>query len=49
MVRGVDRLLRLEAITETEPHGIGLAATVLHDEEGPIGRGAQSLYLDAQG
>jgi hypothetical protein len=39
----------LEAITETEPHGIGLAATVLHDEDGPIGRGAQSLYLDAQG
>jgi Thioesterase-like superfamily len=39
----------LDAITETEPHGIGLAATVLHDEEGPLGRGLQSLYLDAQG
>jgi hypothetical protein len=39
----------LQSITETEPHGIGLAATVLHDEEGPIGRGAQCLYLDAQG
>ncbi len=38
----------LDAITETEPHGIGLAATVLHDEEGPIGRVMQSLYLDAQ-
>lgn len=39
----------LETITEVEPHGIGLAATVLHDEDGPIGRGIQSLYLDAQG
>lgn len=39
----------LETITEVEPHGIGLAATVLHDEDGPIGRGMQSLYLDAQG
>jgi Thioesterase-like superfamily len=39
----------LEAITETEPHGIGLAATVLHDEDGPLGRGMQSLYLDVQG
>jgi hypothetical protein len=39
----------LEAITETEPHGIGLAATVLHDEDGPIGRGMQSLFIDAQG
>jgi hypothetical protein len=39
----------LEAITETEPHGIGLAASVLHDEEGPIGRGLQSLYLDTHG
>lgn len=38
----------LEAITETEPHGIGLASSVLHDEDGPIGRGLQSLYLDAQ-
>ena len=39
----------LEAITETEPHGIGLAATVLHDEAGAMGRGMQSLYLDAHG
>lgn len=39
----------LDAITEVEPHGIGLAATVLHDEDGPIGRGMQSLFLDAQG
>jgi hypothetical protein len=39
----------LESITETEPHGIGLAISVLHDEEGPLGRGLQSLYLDAQG
>jgi hypothetical protein len=27
------------------PAGIGLADTVLHDEAGPIGRGAQSLYV----
>jgi hypothetical protein len=39
----------LEAITEIEPHGVGLAATVLHDEGGPLGRGAQSLFLDAHG
>ncbi|MCA9708566.1 MAG: thioesterase family protein [Myxococcales bacterium] len=37
----------LEAITEVEPHGIGLAASVLHDEDGPLGRGLQSLYIDA--
>lgn len=37
----------LQSITETEPHGIGLAVSVLHDEDGPIGRGLQSLYLDA--
>ncbi len=36
----------LESITEIEPHGIGLAATVLHDDDGPIGRSMQSLYLD---
>jgi len=39
----------LQAITETEPHGIGLAATVLHDEDGAIGRGMQSLFIDAHG
>lgn len=39
----------LQAITEVEPRGIGLAASVLHDEDGPLGRGLQSLYLDVQG
>jgi hypothetical protein len=39
----------LDSITEVQPYGIGLAATVLHDVDGPVGRGMQSLYLDAQG
>ena len=37
----------LEAITEVEPHGIGLAASVLHDEDGPLGRGLQALHCRA--
>jgi hypothetical protein len=28
-----------------EPDGVGLAASVLHDQTGPIGRGAQLLYV----
>ncbi len=32
-----------------EPHGIGLAQTLLCDETGPIGRGAQSLVVEKRG
>jgi len=32
-----------------EPHGIGLAQTLLCDERGPIGRGAQSLVVERRG
>ncbi|QES48987.1 thioesterase family protein [Streptomyces venezuelae] len=35
----------VEARTSVDPAGIGLADSVLHDEKGPIGRGAQSLYV----
>jgi hypothetical protein len=39
------RVVCQEAATNISPDGIGLADTVLHDEEGPIGRGSQSLYV----
>ena len=35
----------LEAST-TAADGIGLADTTLHDEQGPIGRSAQALFVD---
>lgn len=35
----------LEARTTIEPHGIGMAESVLHDEHGPFGRGLQSLFV----
>src|SRR5918997_827416 len=35
----------LEAAT-TAAAGIGLADTTLHDEQGPIGRGTQALFVD---
>ena len=35
----------LDAETTIEPHGIGMAASVLSDETDVIGRGLQSLYL----
>lgn len=35
----------LDATTTIEPSGIGLAASVLSDEEGVIGRGTQSLFV----
>lgn len=35
----------LDAATTIEPSGIGVAASVLSDEEGVIGRGAQSLFV----
>jgi hypothetical protein len=38
----------LDAVTSIDPVGIGLADTALHDGEGPIGRGTQSLYVAAR-
>jgi hypothetical protein len=35
----------LDAATTIEPSGIGLAASVLSDEEGVIGRGLQALFV----
>jgi Acyl-CoA thioesterase C-terminal domain/Acyl-CoA thioesterase N-terminal domain len=35
----------LDAITQAEPDGIGLADTTLYDERGKIGRAAQSLLV----
>jgi hypothetical protein len=34
-----------DAATTLEPHGVGLATTVILDEDGPIGRGLQSLLV----
>lgn len=39
----------LQAATTIESDGIGLADTLLHDENGPIGRSAQSLFVAARG
>lgn len=39
----------MDARTTMEPDGIGLAETVLHDERGPIGRGAQCLFVAPRG
>ncbi|HUG85137.1 MAG TPA: thioesterase family protein [Euzebya sp.] len=39
----------LQAHTILTNHGIGLAQTVIHDTEGPVGSGAQSLLLDEPG
>ena len=36
----------LQAATTLTDDGVGLAHSVLHDEQGPIGRGLQSLLLD---
>ncbi|MEU2392368.1 thioesterase family protein [Streptomyces sp. NPDC007369] len=35
----------VQARTSVDPAGIGLADSVLHDEKGPVGRGAQSLFV----
>lgn len=38
----------MDARTVIEPEGVGLAETVLHDLDGPIGRGAQILFVSAR-
>jgi len=35
----------MDAVTYAEPHGIGLAASVIYDATGSIGRSLQSLYI----
>jgi hypothetical protein len=36
----------LDAVTRAEPQGAGLASSVLHDERGPLGLAAQTLFVD---
>jgi hypothetical protein len=36
----------LDSRTAVEPEGVGIASSALHDERGPIGRAAQSLYVE---
>ena len=35
----------LDARTRLEPHGAGLAHSILSDEHGPLGLAAQSLFV----
>jgi hypothetical protein len=35
----------LDAVTYAEPHGVGISDTMLHDEQGMIGRASQSLLV----
>ena len=37
----------LESVAWAQPHGVGMAETRLHDERGVIGRGVQSLLVEA--
>jgi hypothetical protein len=39
------RWVCLDATTRVEPHGVGMADARLWDEEGPLGRSLQSLYV----
>ncbi|MEU5809572.1 thioesterase family protein [Streptomyces sp. NPDC047718] len=41
----VGEWVAVQARTSVDPAGIGLADAVLHDEKGPVGRGAQSLFV----
>lgn len=44
----VDDWVCLDAVTRIDPHGIGLAESVLWDRRGRIGGGRQSLYVSAR-
>jgi hypothetical protein len=35
----------IDAVSSIDPGGIGLAESALHDEQGPVGRALQSLYV----
>ena len=41
----VGEWVALEAAT-TMAGGVGLASSVIHDEQGPVGRGLQALLVD---
>jgi hypothetical protein len=36
----------LDASTDVDPHGVGVAHSRLYDERGPIGRALQGLFID---
>ena len=36
----------LDAVTRLGPDGVGLAESLLFDEQGPIGRSAQTLLVE---
>lgn len=40
--------IAVEAVTEHGPEGTALASSTLHDRRGPVGRGAQSLFVAAR-
>jgi hypothetical protein len=44
----VGEWIAVEAVTEHGPQGTALAASVLHDADGPVGRAAQSLFVAAR-
>jgi hypothetical protein len=44
----VGEWIALDAATAIGADGIGTAITVLHDESGPVGRGAQALLVRPQ-
>lgn len=41
----VGEWIALESVTELGPEGTALAASTLHDEQGPVGRALQSLFV----
>jgi hypothetical protein len=41
----VGEWIGVEGVTEHGPEGTALSASVLHDSDGPVGRGAQSLFV----
>jgi hypothetical protein len=44
----VGEWIAVEGVTEHGPQGTALAASTLHDVDGPIGRAAQTLYVAAR-
>ena len=44
----VGEWIALEGVTEHGPEGTALAASTLHDADGPVGRAVQSLYVTAR-
>lgn len=38
----------LDAVTRPEPNGVGISDTALYDEQGPIGRAVQTLFVRAR-